>query len=103
MKHRVHNIKRQHRIIEGMLPILEQIRQIDGINGIIPARIYKASSQTNEKISIQRETSTGIKLFLHSKREIQEVFILCDKTKMPQIINEIREKRKDKGKLFKYK
>ena len=73
-------VKRQHHIIEGILPILENIAKIDGVKKVIPA-VINYSPKRNIKqpfLKVSRDTITGIKVLAHSKGKVQEVFVICD-------------------------
>lgn len=77
-KYTKHGVKRQHQIIEGILPLLEKISKIDGIKKVIPGRISyspkRGISQPNLKI--QRQTMTGFKLIAHSKGDFGNTILL---------------------------
>lgn len=85
-------VKRQHDIIDGILPILEKIAKIDGVKKVIPAKIfYSPNRSIRQTLKIQREIVSGFKLMAHSKGAIQEIFIAIDKTKKDKIENELKE------------
>nr|AAU83149.2 hypothetical protein GZ26G2_18 [uncultured archaeon GZfos26G2] len=85
-----HGIKREHRIIDGILPLLERISDMDGVAKVIPAMISHSQVQGTgqPELRFQRETPSGFKLLAHSKRSIQEIFVVVEPSK--------KEKVKDK-------
>lgn len=92
MKYIKKGIKRQHKIIEGILEILEEMSRINGVNKIIPAKIYSTKHISQPKIKFQKETISGFKLLAHSKGFIQEIFIVTDSSKRKEIEKILREK-----------
>lgn len=80
-------VKRQHQVIEGVLPILEEIAKVDGVKKVVPAIISysprRSISQPN--IKFQRETISGFKLIAHSKGAVQEIFVAVDGTKKKEV------------------
>jgi len=78
-KYDKHKVKRQHSVLDGMLPLLEKIGKIEGIKRVIPARIsYSPKRKVDYEIKIQRKTITGLKLLVHNKGGIQEVFLITN-------------------------
>jgi hypothetical protein len=96
-KYEVHGIKRQHEIIEGLLPLLEKIAKIEGVKKVIPAKIaYSPKCAIYQPmIKIQRKTITGFKLLAHSKGAVQEIFVVIDNARRYQIELEIIETTDD--------
>ena len=86
-------VKRKHNIIQGMLPLLEQIAKIEGIKKVIPAKISYSSNRviTQPIIKFQRETVPGFKLMAHSKGAIQEIFVIVDGAKKKEVENKLME------------
>lgn len=82
-----HGVKRQHGIIEGVLPLLEQISAIEGVEKVIPASIFHSSVRriNQPELRFQRETQSGFKLLAHSKRSIQEIFVVVEKSKKEEV------------------
>lgn len=82
-KHVRRGVKVQHSIIEGVLPILEEIAAINGVKKVIPAIIsvitYNPKEIKKPVIKIQRETISGFKLLAHSRGRVQEIFIVVKK------------------------
>jgi len=88
-----HGVKVQHSIIEGVLPILEEIAAVDGVKKVIPAIISVISYNPKEikkpVIKIQRETISGFKLLAHSRGSVQEIFIVVKKENRSDVKNKI--------------
>lgn len=86
-------VKRKHNIIEGILPLLEEIAKIEGVKKVVPALIsYSPMRGINQpRIKLQRETVSGFKLLAHGRGSIQEIFIVVDETKKKEIENKLRE------------
>lgn len=90
MKYTKNNVKRQHTILDGTLPILEQIGKIDGIKRVIPAKInYSPKRKIKNEIKIQRKTISGLKLLVHNNGGIQEIFLVIDHNKIQQVEKQI--------------
>ncbi|MEA1998635.1 MAG: DUF2103 domain-containing protein [Euryarchaeota archaeon] len=87
LKYVRHGIKREHRIIEGILPLLERISDMDGVAKVIPALISHSQVRGSEQpeLRFQRETPSGFKLLAHSKRSIQEIFIVVEQSKKEEV------------------
>ena len=85
-------VKMQHQVIEGILPILEEIAKVDGVKKVVPAIIsYSPKRGINQpNIKFQRETISGFKLMAHSKGAVQEIFVAVDGTKKKEVGNKIR-------------
>jgi hypothetical protein len=88
-------VKRKHNIIEGLLPFLEKIFQIEGIKKVIPAKIsYSPTRNIGHNvpnIRFQRETISGFKLLAHGRGSIQEIFVVVDGDKKKEIENKLKE------------
>ncbi len=82
-----HGIKREHRIIEGILPLLERISDMEGVAKVIPALISHSQVRGTgqPELQFQRETPSGFKLLAHSKRSIQEIFIVVEQSKKEEV------------------
>ena len=82
-----HGIKREHRIIDGILPLLERISDMDGVAKVIPALISHSPVQGTgqPELRFQRETPSGFKLLAHSKRSIQEIFVVVEQSKKEEV------------------
>lgn len=78
-RYRQNKIKREHTIIDGVLPILEQIAALPHVQAITPGRINQRSGNRAEGITFQYHTETGLKLLARSSRAVQEVFVVSDK------------------------
>jgi len=77
-RYRQNKIKREHTIIEGILPILEGIAEHPHVQGITPGRINKRSSNRNATVTYQYKTDAGLKLLARSTSAVQEVFVVTD-------------------------
>lgn len=86
-------VKRQHQVIEGILPILEEIAKVDGVKKVVPAIISYSPKRgiSQPTIKIQRDTISGFKLMAHSKGAVQEIFIAVDGIKKKEVENKMRE------------
>ena len=78
-RHRRNKIKREHTIIDGILPALEQIAAHPGVQAITPGRIKQRSGNRSNDLSFQYRTETGLKLIARSNRAVQEVFVVTDR------------------------
>ena len=86
-----HGIKREHRIIEGILPLLEEISDMEGVAKVIPAMISHSPVRGigQPELRFQRETPSGFKLLAHSKRSIQEIFVVVEQSKKEEVKNKL--------------
>ena len=82
-----HGIKREHRIIDGILPLLERISDMDGVAKVIPAMISHSQvlGTSQPELRFQRETPSGFKLLAHSNRSIQEIFVVVEQPKKEEV------------------
>lgn len=80
-------VKREHNIIEGILPILEQISGIKGVKKVVPASISYSPMRSikQPELRFQRETTSGFKLLAHSKGSVQEIFVVVDGSKRGEV------------------
>ncbi len=90
-KYTKHGVKRQHHIIDGILPLLEEISKIDGVKKVNPGKISYSPKRgiSQPTIKIQRQTITGFKLLAHSKGAVQEIFIVVQNEKVDYVQNEL--------------
>ncbi len=84
-KYRSNKIKKEHTIIEDILPLLESISIYPEIKSIIPGRINQRSSSSGLKayLQIKYNTNSGLKLLAKNSSSVQEVFVVtkdADKT-----------------------
>lgn len=77
-RYRQRKIKREHTIIEGLLPLLEKIAEIDAVQSITPGRINQRSRPGLPGLFLQYQTETGLKLSGRSATAVQEVFLVTD-------------------------
>lgn len=77
-KFRRDKIKREHGIIDGLLPVLEELADLPEISAIIPGRIRVTRARVpGLEIRLQVETTSGIKLGARWAKLAQEVFVIC--------------------------
>jgi hypothetical protein len=77
-KYRSNKIKKEHTIIEDILPLLESISVFPEIKSIIPGRINQRSSSSGLKayLQIKYNTRSGLKLLAKNSSSVQEVFVV---------------------------
>ncbi len=79
-KYRSRGVKREHNIIQGLLPILERIAAYPDVDSVIPGRIKVTSTTISVvKLRVQTRTISGLKLGARSRRASQEVFVVTSK------------------------
>lgn len=78
-RYRQNKIKREHTIIDGILPILEGIAVHPHVQGVTPGRIYRRSGNRKAAVTFQYKTEAGIKLLARSGTAVQEVFVVTDR------------------------
>src|SRR5690606_12892930 len=84
-RYRQGKVKREHTIIEGLLPLLTSIAELPEVDSIIPGRINQRSRTGETGLFFQYQTETGLKLLGRSKLAVQEVFVV---TSQPQAVLE---------------
>lgn len=72
-KYRAGKIKREHTVIDGLWPVLEQMARCDLIDSIIPGPISRLRGKGFE-LTFQRFTETGLRLLGKNGSAIQEVY-----------------------------
>lgn len=77
-RYRQNKVKREHSIIEGLLPTLERIASLPGVHGVTPGRIRPRSRPGPPGIRLQYLTETGFKLLARSNTAVQEVFVVAN-------------------------
>lgn len=77
-RYRQHKVKREHTIIEGLLPLLQSIGELAGVQSVTPGRINQRSRTGEAGLFFQYKTETGLKLIGRSKTAVQEVFVVTD-------------------------
>ena len=75
-RHRQHKVKREHTIIEGLLPLLLRAAELEEVTSITPGRINPRTRSGDAGLFFQYQTETGLKLIGRSKTAVQEVFIV---------------------------
>lgn len=86
-------VKRKHNIIQGILPLLEEIAKIEGVKKIVPSVISysPARSISQVRLRFQREVISGFKLLAHRKGYIQDIFVIVDGSKKKNVENKLKE------------
>ncbi len=86
-------VKRQHQIINGILPLLEQTAKIEGVKKVIPTIISYSPTRNirQPELRFQRETVSGFKLSAHSKGGIQDIFVIVEKSKKREVENALKK------------
>ena len=83
---RLKTIKKDHHVIDGIMPLLEQVAELPGVQRVIPGVIFpKPNPNKKPFIRVQRETSSGLKLLAHNNECIQEVFLVVAKDKRENV------------------
>lgn len=77
-RYRQKKVKREHSIIEGLLPVLERIASLPGVQSVTPGRINPRSRPGSPGVRFQYVTETGLKLLGRSNAAVQEVFVVTD-------------------------
>ncbi len=76
-RHRVKGVKREHRVVAGLLPILERIAAHPSVSGVIPGRITVTRGATPSlQLRLGPPTITGFKLTARRLTAAQEVFVV---------------------------
>ncbi|WP_027339270.1 DUF2103 domain-containing protein [Halonatronum saccharophilum] len=78
-KYRANKIKQEHTIIEDILPLLEEISELEVVKSIIPGRINRrGGSGMPPHLRLKYPTPSGIKILAKNSASIQEVFVVTD-------------------------
>lgn len=78
-RYRVNKIKRMHSIVDGVLPLLEEIATHPDVAQVTPGRIRPKRRGTDRRITFQYFTDAGLKLMAHTPEAVQEVFVVTAK------------------------
>ena len=79
MKYRSDKIKKEHTIIEDILPLLEEVSASPLVKSVIPGRINQRSgSGMQPYLQLKYNTPSGIKLIGKNSASLQEVFVVTD-------------------------
>lgn len=84
-------IKREHSIIYGLLPILEQVAEWDEVKTIMPGRISRTAKAVSVIHLRQAPSLAGIKLIAHGNGVVQEVFLTSSQPE--DLICKLREEK----------
>lgn len=76
-RYRVNKIKRMHSIVDGVLPLLEEVAAHPSVAQVTPGRIYPKRRGTDYRLAFQYYTEAGFKLMAHSPEAVQEVFVVA--------------------------
>jgi len=85
-------VKRKHQILPKILPKLEAIAKLEGVEKVVPAVISYSPRRRagGPTLRLTRETKAGFKLLAHSGGAIQEVFVVVAKEKREEVKNLLR-------------
>ncbi|MBI2941302.1 MAG: hypothetical protein HYY04_12780 [Chloroflexi bacterium] len=76
-RHRAKGVKREHSIIPGLLPVLEQLAAQPAVSAVIPGRITVTKGRAPAlRLRLGTSTLTGLKLNARSGTAAQEVFVV---------------------------
>lgn len=90
-RYRVNKIKRMHSIVNGVLPVLEEIAAHPDVAQVTPGRIRPKRRGTDYRLTFQYFTDAGLKLMAHTPEAVQEVFIV---TAAPEAVREYLVEKK---------
>ncbi|MCK8817411.1 DUF2103 domain-containing protein [Natroniella sulfidigena] len=91
-KYRANKIKREHTIIEDVLPLLENLSKLAIVKSIIPGRINRrGGSGIPPHLKLKYNTSSGVKVLAKNSSSVQEVFVVTDE---PDQAMEVMKERK---------
>lgn len=75
-KYRAGKIKREHTVIEGVWPILEELAALERVSSVIPGPISRLHSR-GLSLTFQRFTETGLRLLAKNGSAVQEVWVVA--------------------------
>ncbi len=77
-KFRHNGVKREHHVLPGFLPLLEDLATHPAVAAVIPGRMRVThSSAPGMDVRLQAPTATGHKLALRAGKTVQEVFVVA--------------------------
>ncbi len=83
-RYRINGVKREHGMVEGLVPLLEEIAALPGVDAVIPGRIRVTQNNSpGLKLRLQARTVTGFKLGARVQSLAQEVFVV---TRSPEAV-----------------
>lgn len=92
-RHRTKGVKREHSIINGLLPLLEQIAAQPAVSAVIPGRISVTRGAAPAlQLRLGPQTMTGFKLTARRGTTAQEVFVVT--TEMEKVVEFLRKEVK---------
>jgi hypothetical protein len=90
-------VRNHSSFVEGLLPVLQELKKKPGIKSITPGRIGKTKGTSSGfYITVSVKTITGWKLIARRGRNFQECFLVTDlsKEKLQQTIDSIHDRSK---------
>ncbi len=70
-------VKTEHSIIQGLMPLLQQLAAVAGVKSVVPGRIMRrGKAQPQATVTLTVRTATGWKAQGKSKGSVQELFIV---------------------------
>ncbi|HHY36560.1 MAG TPA: metal-binding protein [Firmicutes bacterium] len=91
LKYRRQKVKREHHLLPGLAPILEEIASHPAVKSIIPARINSAVRGSGVQLFWKYKTPTGVKLLAKAGGGVQEIFVV---TGEPETLRKLLEEYK---------
>lgn len=92
-RHRTRGVKREHSIINGLLPLLEQIATQPSVSAVIPGRISVTRGAAPAlQLRLGPRTMTGVKLTARRSTTAQEVFVVTSEPE--KLIDYLRQEVK---------
>lgn len=79
MRYRDGILKVEHGILPGLREVLLGLTPIEGVNSIVPGRIYTVHARPGGRLQVRvsAPTATGLKLIARRGSSVQEVFVVC--------------------------
>jgi hypothetical protein len=92
-------VRNHSSFVDGLLPVLQELKTKPGIKSITPGRIGKTKGiSSGFYVTVSVKTITGWKLIVRRGRNVQECFINCQgnmtSEKLTELINESMKKVK---------
>lgn len=80
MRYRDGILKVEHGILPGLREVLEHLAEQQGVQSIVPGRIYVTRGRPGGslRVRVSAPTPTGIKLIARLGSSVQEVFVVTD-------------------------
>jgi len=93
-RHRTKGVKREHSVLEGLVPLLERIAAQPTVSGIIPGRIsVTRGASPSLQLRLGPTTISGFKLTARRGATAQEVFVMTSEAEktLTFLRSEVRE------------